>query len=731
MKSLFKMFAAALPFVCALAAAPASGDDSCWVDYEFDGYSYASSGSDATELKRSGSDVQTVIGGTAQDNFLDDASLLVAAKPVRDITYPTAWTAVIYATVPRYEDRALITFGTKDGGLLGFVAGDTSKDEVRLVLTTGNAQYTTLKTMTVENAYTSPHLYILYKARRRIEVYVDGALVYGENVTNVTVGNGFQVGTVHGGNGATGIVPFTASANPDDPMYYQGDLVRNAYIGALRIYNSQLSEEARAALAAEFLSDRPGERTPYALEWTQPGEAVWDETTVWRVAGTQTEATFEPDDSVVFGDVSGAASAKVAAPAASLAGLYFGASTTAYEITGGALSATGVVDTAAAPVTVFARIDVAGDASLSVAGANAAPQRFLDVRGSLGSLALSAPDVTLGTGGALDIPRAASVAAATKLTIDGGDGTVSYAAGNGFAGALQVSQGTFVVDCTFNKVRATEGSPIVVNGTGRLFFKAGADARDRLPNGAFVVVDGPLATLEVQGINPFPRDTRVGPTVIVRDGGTFRTNGVQSNYDVHVWSLRLESGRLYFSGTAANYSNRGLKIDGGTLYSSGRSFLEQEDGCPNRLVATSFEVEDGTLFCNVQTDGSLVKTGAGALVFGGANGGPYTGTLDVRAGTLVANERSAALKSLKFADGTTFDLSGVAGEVDFTEKTFGATGRVTVATGGRALKQGDRLVAWSAAPAGSFVLSSTLRTAELVKKDDGLYVNVGVMISIE
>ena len=146
-----------------------------------------------------------------------------------------------------------MTFGTRSVGLIGLVAGDTTKNEVLLVRTTGDSQYTKLATMTVPNAYSTPHLYVFSKTARKIEVYLDGTLwtTYTADA-DITFGNGFQIGSVHGGVGSTGVLNFSASADETSPLYYLGDIVQNSYIGMLRLYDSTLSAEAAEALADEF-----------------------------------------------------------------------------------------------------------------------------------------------------------------------------------------------------------------------------------------------------------------------------------------------------------------------------------------------------------------------------------------------------------------------------------------------------------------------------------------------
>ena len=149
-----------------------------------------------------------------------------------------------------------MAFGTKDGGLIGLLAG-TAENEVLLVRTTGDSHYEVLAAMTVPNAATSQHLYVFSKRSRTIDIYLDGVLWNSyTSPTDITLGSGFQIGSVHGSTGNTGLDRFGVTSFYSDKSQFAMDTapaeLLGSYIGMLRIYDTALNSTAMAALAAEF-----------------------------------------------------------------------------------------------------------------------------------------------------------------------------------------------------------------------------------------------------------------------------------------------------------------------------------------------------------------------------------------------------------------------------------------------------------------------------------------------
>ena len=533
-----------------------------------------------------------------------------------------------------------------------------------------------------------------------------GVVDLGDNVVLTLDYSGYDIklNAPNGSFAATGLVTGSGSVELIAPTNPKGRTFTLAYNEATGQWNLNYSRPA------------------YTLYWA--GSAAtgdWAALDVWKKDSVNGEAAaFLDGDSVVFGE-NAAEEVAVTIPAAvTVGGITFESQTfTAYTL-GGTIN-----------VTDGAPLTVAGNAAIT------------DLRGTLGAVSLTAAKVTLGTGGELAIATAATVDANTKLTIAGGNGTISYTGGGtAFAGQLEVAQGTLYVDCQFQNVRATEDNHIKVTGTGRLSLFSGSNTYNRLPQGAYVVVDGANAVLEVSGNNPFnnydARDRSV--TVICRNGGTFQVNSANGAYNVHVKAVELDSGNLILAGTVNSWSNRSLEIDAG-LTIKGNSTVGYENNIngPDFIVLRDpIQVEEGaTLTLNLKVTGpgtagvGVVKNGAGALVVGDRF---YVqdNTITVNEGTLVAN---AALRehanALTFADGTTLDLSSVTDAYDLTGKTVTLNGKVTLALGDRKVTIGDKLLAWSeTAPSGTLRFKVTTvpgdgKIYSVKVKDDGAYLASG------
>ena len=343
-----------------------------------------------------------------------------------------------------------------------------------------------------------------------------------------------------------------------------------------------------------------------------------------------------------------------------------------------------------------------------------------------------------------------------RLIVVGGDGTITYTAGSDtFAGSLEVTQGTFKVDCKFMNVKATQDNPIKVTGTGTFTAVSAGNAGDnkRLPNNAYVEVDGKDAKFEVEGNNTLPRANSgaVPARIICKNGATLQANGAGGDYDVHVNEIFLDSGHVYLAGTVANYNNGGnngpyairFDTDDVSIHSSGDSSFDEEDGHPNRVGngmthggPTTIEVLDGTLAFNVQLSGNLIKTGAGALKIGGVKGGSAKGVIDVQAGTLIASEQlvnTTVNKTITLANETTLDISELTSTFDLA--TFQSNGgtlttgeKLDLKTGSRVFKNNEKVISWNEAPACEFNHVDKVGKMYLEKRDDGLYAKVPGLI---
>lgn len=282
----------------------------CSYDFEFNG-TLDSTGSKGGNLSRDtdridGQDIY-IFGADAALDFkgaeTNEAgavtkqgfALWTGTHPYMSVTYPVEFTAAIYGTVPDLEDGAYMCFGTKDGGLVGLIRGTTA-NEVKLVRTTGDSRYEELCVMNVAAATTVSHLYVFTKTARQIKVYLDGEILKTYNASaDITLGGGFQIASVHGGVGNTGIRRFgmqTEGLTMDD--------MRMSYIDSLRLYNGALGENAIAKLAEEFPYVSPHGEATRTIE---SGTANWSEENAWALTKdgvSSTAAVPETDMSVTL-----------------------------------------------------------------------------------------------------------------------------------------------------------------------------------------------------------------------------------------------------------------------------------------------------------------------------------------------------------------------------------------------------------------------------------------------
>ena len=258
-----------------LTYTPQTAGNVCWYDFEFNG-SLKSVGSNTTTLNR---DTSNGIANNISCYTTDNDAIYTVCDAYMSITYPTEWSASIYAKLPAVQNAILMAFGTKDDGCVALIGGDPAKNEVLLVRTTGNSKYTTLATMTVPNATTSSHLYTFCKSDKKIAIYLDKTLwTTYESASSITFGNGFQIGSLYSGCGNTGMVQYGRG------YYNADDLSANSTIGVLRIYQAVLGQNMVNALAEEFPYVSPNGSYTLAVS---DAESVLSATEAWENAATQ------------------------------------------------------------------------------------------------------------------------------------------------------------------------------------------------------------------------------------------------------------------------------------------------------------------------------------------------------------------------------------------------------------------------------------------------------------
>lgn len=225
---------------------PTVSGAACWVDYEMNG-SNANTGTEGTAFSYD-------VSYTAGNSFYDSKFLYTYTHPYRNDldAYPDSWTAVVRCTVPNLANAAIITFGNQTSGLIGLIAGDNPGSEMKLIQTTGNSAYSTKATMTVQDATSAQHVYVFaVENKRTLKCWCDGTQVLNENLAaDISIGNGFQIGSVVYGVGNTGIVRWWPGDTAFDNL--DADVKAAARIDCLRLYKGVLGPNAIAQLSVEF-----------------------------------------------------------------------------------------------------------------------------------------------------------------------------------------------------------------------------------------------------------------------------------------------------------------------------------------------------------------------------------------------------------------------------------------------------------------------------------------------
>ncbi len=183
--------------------------------------------------------------------------LLMKTTPCRDMigafAWPSAWSVAIAAHLPTTENACLLAVGStsSDRGSRNYLAlaRGASPTEVRLVKGTGYTAAQTLSTLSIPSADAGVlHLFILVYDGAMCEVFhASGA---GGSVQRIGTcaldayvpGGGFQVGSVHGGLGGTGLLRVNELADPDS---YQ--------VKAIRIFGTVLNASCRQSLYEELV----------------------------------------------------------------------------------------------------------------------------------------------------------------------------------------------------------------------------------------------------------------------------------------------------------------------------------------------------------------------------------------------------------------------------------------------------------------------------------------------
>ena len=260
-----------------LTFAPSTSGQICWLDFEFDNESVASSG--ATPYALSGGKI-FYTDDDEQGIMINTSSCPYSST---DIGYPTEWSAAIRCTVPDTANAVVVAFGsmqTSTKGIIGLAMGE-SEGTVNIVSCASDTnKYEVVAPITVASPATSMHLYVFTKTANTITVYCDGSLVRQKTFDEtITVPNAFQVGSVHGGMKSSELVaaPSTSTAKMDFMRLYYGAIGPNMI--------AQLSEEY------------PYTSTADTYTRTVSGAADWVSSEAWSSNGV--ENVSEPASSAI------------------------------------------------------------------------------------------------------------------------------------------------------------------------------------------------------------------------------------------------------------------------------------------------------------------------------------------------------------------------------------------------------------------------------------------------
>lgn len=245
-----------------IAGNPTVTGSAWWWDYEFNGNGN-NTGSEGTAL-RWDPDRPTVSGQSAAE--LGDYTTAVAgnqmlyllARPWRDVSsYPSEFTAVMYCKAGTTANAVLVAFGSSTGGSKNVIALTTGENpgngQMRLVLLNANNSTATDLVeggFTLDNITSANHLYAFtvktVGGNSHITVYADGDLLTTyEAIGEISLGTGFQVGSIHGSianwMGLNYLVNGSNDTTPD-----------TATMDFLRVFEGELTANAMSALSAEY-----------------------------------------------------------------------------------------------------------------------------------------------------------------------------------------------------------------------------------------------------------------------------------------------------------------------------------------------------------------------------------------------------------------------------------------------------------------------------------------------
>jgi len=642
-------------------------------DYTFTNTLF-SVGSTTTKLSR-----DTSYGLWAETNCFNAAgnALFTAADVyLDDPGYPTEWSASVFAKMPNVTDAVLMAFGTQGGGSVALIKGSGANDVI-LARTTGNSHYQVLTTMTVPNATTASHLYTFCKTANDIKIYLDSTLwTTYHSETAISFGNGFQMGSLHGGNGQTGFVQYGRN-------YWDSEVeANNSTVTMLRIFTRVIGPNTVKALSEAYPYHSPF--GTYARNVTADG--LWVAENAWSKEGAGTTHDQPAENSSVKLDNTGDSAVtlkynraeNVEYEGLTLSGDH--AITIAANDTtpkGGKIGITGLVAIGCDVTNKFEAIDISGS-PLSVSDGKTLTIDFscFDLSTYYTNAEYTATGTpNLGTGAKVEavLPTAVAGRTATfavdpstgcyKLTIAmagpitgavnkdgtwGADGVITWRAGEVEITepdwSVYTSPATLVVaegnDYTLTYGTGTRPATIAKAGAGTLAITAGNNGK------SYVVDAGTLkfATIINQG----------AATVTVNPNGTFDMNGQGGSHDPKI-VLTLAGGKLVNNGQ--DFTVNQVQFTSITLTA------DSTVGGTKNMYFTS-----GNYAANTLELGGHKLSKVDNNTFGLCNTTVKNGTLAVEAGTLDIAHNAAT-----FNDNATLVVADAATLKTSVDQTFGGT----------------------------------------------------------
>ena len=303
----------------AVAGNPTYTGNGWWWDFEFDGNgnNIGSEGVglqwDSTRPTAAGQSAAAL--GDYTEAVDGNRMVHLLARPWRHVgggsgnsDYPSEFTAVMFCKAGTTANGVLVAFGSSNRGAstktIALATGAHPENgEMRLVLINGNnsaAQDLVAGGFTLDNITSANHLYAFTVETvgnvSHVSVFADGDLLTTYVADGlISLGNGFQIGSIHGSITSAMQLNYLAdgtSGSPDE-----------ATMDFLRVSNVALSAEAIKALAAEYRYVSPNgiaERTLSAnATWTDETNTSWAQKTLNEDGSSTTTEQAAPNSGTV------------------------------------------------------------------------------------------------------------------------------------------------------------------------------------------------------------------------------------------------------------------------------------------------------------------------------------------------------------------------------------------------------------------------------------------------